>query len=94
MRGLDWATWLYGLVSGFIGGGAGAIGTGFGEVVLDPAHVAAQGTHHLFALMGISFLFTGILTAAAYLKQSPLPKQKEIWTEEQRAAYRAANPKP
>jgi hypothetical protein len=88
MGKLDWATWLYGLVSGFIGGGAGAIGTGFGEMVLDSKHVAAEGMHHVFALMGISFLFSGVITASAYLKQSPLPKQKEIWTEEQRAAYR------
>jgi hypothetical protein len=84
---VDWGHWLYGLVSGFIGGGAGAIGTGFGEIVLDPQHVAgAGGLHHVFALMGISFLFTGIITSAAYLKQSPLPQMREIWTDEQRAA--------
>jgi hypothetical protein len=71
---LDWAHWLYGLGSGFIGGGAGAMGTGFGEMVLDPQHVAqAGGVRHVFALMGISFLFSGAMTAFAYLKQSPLP---------------------
>lgn len=71
---LNWELWLYGLVSGFIGGGAGAMGTGFGEMVLDPKHVAeAGGMHHVFALMGVSFLFSGAMTAFAYLKQSPLP---------------------
>lgn len=86
---LDWGHWLYGLVSGFIGGGAGAVGTAFGEVVLDPQHVAqAGGVHHVFALMGVSFLFTGVLTALAYLKQSPLPQPRQAWTDEQRAAFK------
>lgn len=93
---LNWAAWFYGLVSGFIGGGAGAIGSGFGEMVLNPKHVGeAGGVHHLFALMGVSFLFTGAITAAAYLSKSPLPQPeapREVWTDAQRAAALAVKP--
>ena len=67
---LNWQGWAYGLVSGFIGGGAGAISTGFAQVLIDPAHADV---HHLFLLMGTSFLVAGALTSAAYLARSPLP---------------------
>jgi hypothetical protein len=84
---LDWGGWLYGLVGGFIGGGAGSIGAGFGGMLTDPEHFnLSGGMHHLFVLMGVSFLFSGITTAAAYLAKSPLPQSREVWTDEQRAA--------
>jgi hypothetical protein len=71
---LDWSHWLYGLIAGFIGGGAGAFGAGFGGIITDPEHFnAAGGAHHLLVLMGWTFLFSGIITVLAYLKQSPLP---------------------
>lgn len=83
---LNWGQWLYGLVSGFIGGGAGSLGAGFGGMYTDPDHFnPAKGFRHLFVLMGVTFLFSGVITAAAYLKQSPLPAAREIWTDEQRA---------
>ena len=95
---LDWGKWAYGLVSGFIGGGAGSIGSGVGGIITDPEHFnPANGFRHLFVLMGVSFLFSGIITAAAYLKQSPLPQMREAWTPEQRAVYKSgavATPKP
>ena len=68
---LNWEAWLYGLVSGFIGGGAGAIGTGVTQALTDPAHAEL---HHLFVMMGTSFLITGTICAAAYLAKSPLPQ--------------------
>lgn len=87
---LNWGAWLYGLVSGFIGGGAGAIGAGFGGIITDPDHFnPAHGFHHLFVLMGATFLFSGVITASAYLAKSPLPQPeapREVWTDEQRAA--------
>jgi hypothetical protein len=92
---LNWQAWLYGLVSGFIGGGAGSIGAAFGGMVTDFDHFnPGTGLHHLLALMGTTFLFSGIITAAAYLSKSPLPQPippREVWTPEQRAA---AAPKP
>ena len=71
---LDWGSWLYGLVSGVIGGGAGAIGAGVGGIYTDPEHFnPANGLHHLFTLMGVTFVVGAVTTAVAYLKQSPLP---------------------
>lgn len=71
---LNWGAWLYGLVSGFIGGGAGAIGAGFGGIITDPEHFnPVNGVRHLFTLMGISFLVNGVMVTAAYLTKSPLP---------------------
>ena len=75
---LDWSTWLYGLLSGFIGGGAGAIGSAFGGIMTDPDHFnPSHGVHHLLVLMGWTFVFSGVITAAAYLKQSPLPPEEK-----------------
>ena len=71
---LNWGVWLYGIVGGFIGGGAGAIGSAFGGIVTDPDHFnPAHGVRHLFILMGWTFVFSGAITAAAYLTKSPLP---------------------
>ncbi len=67
---LNWATWLYGLGSGFIGGGAGAVGTAVTQAITDPGHADL---HHLLVMMGTSFLITGLICSFAYLKQSPLP---------------------
>lgn len=87
---LDWGAWLYGVVSGFIGGGAGSIGAAFGGMATDFEHFnPGSGLHHLLTLMGTTFLFSGIITAAAYLAKSPLPQPegpRAIWTDEQRAA--------
>jgi hypothetical protein len=72
---LNWSAWLYGLVSGFVGGGAGSIGAAFGGLMTDPEHFSpANGMHHLLVLMGWTFLVSGIVTAAAYLAKSPLPQ--------------------
>lgn len=72
---LDWGSWLYGLMSGFIGGGAGAIGAGFAGIYTDPEHFnPANGLRHLLMLMGVTFVVGGVVTAVAYLKQSPLPQ--------------------
>jgi hypothetical protein len=72
---LNWESWVYGLFSGFIGGGAGAVSTGFAQVIIDPGHADLK---HLLALMGTSFLISGLLTSFAYLKQSPLPVPEQV----------------
>lgn len=68
---LQWETWVYGLVAALIGGGSGAIATGFAQVIVDPQHADLR---HMLALMGTSFVVAGILSAAAYLAKSPLPQ--------------------
>jgi len=71
---LAWEPWLYGLVSGFIGGGAGAVGAGVAGMYTDPAHFnPANGVGHLFTLMFATFLVSGAITSFAYLSKSPLP---------------------
>lgn len=74
---LDWSHWLYGLISGFIGGGAGALTAGLSAMGITPESYnlgsTAHGLRHLLALMGATFLLSGIVTVAAFLKQSPLP---------------------
>jgi len=74
---LDWSHWLYGLGSGFIGGGAGAVSAVFVAAVQTPEKYnfgrSEHGLQHVLVLMLGTFLVSGVLTAFAYLKQSPLP---------------------
>lgn len=77
---LQWETWMYGLGAALIGGGSGAIATGVAQAVTDPGHADLR---HLLALMGTSFAVAGLLSAAAYLKQSPLPPIVTTTTAEQ-----------
>lgn len=94
---LNWSSWLYGLVSGFIGGGASAITSSIVLPNLDPQDFNfSTGLHKMLAAMLYFFLAHGILVAAAFLAKSPLPQPeipREIWTDEQRAAAQA-QPKP
>src|ERR1039457_2324125 len=73
---LDWAGWLLGIFGACISGGAGAIGGGFGAVIVDPSHdftPGQGGTYHLLMLMGVAFLFSGIISLAKYLQTHPVP---------------------
>jgi hypothetical protein len=67
---LAWAPWVYGLAASGVGGGAAAISTGFTQAITDPQH---SNLKHLLYMMGVSYIVGGILAAAFYLKQSPLP---------------------
>lgn len=83
---LNWGVWLYGLVAALVGGGASAISAGVAQSITDPTHADV---HHLFYLMGITFIVAGAIAAFAYLAKSPLPAPapvREVWTDEQRAA--------
>jgi len=71
---LNWGVWLYGLVSGFIGGGASAVVSAFVLPNLDPQDFNfGVGLHKMLVAMGSFFLAHGILVAAAFLAKSPLP---------------------
>lgn len=81
---LDWTHWLYGLASAFIGGGASAITAGVSAIGIDPDHFnLQQGVWHTLELMGAVFIISGALSAFAYLKQSPVPR--EVWSDERRS---------
>jgi hypothetical protein len=71
INAVQWKLWLYGLVSGFIGGGATAL-TSSG--IFSAAHQAGMDVPLLnIQSMGLLWLGGGIWTAAAYLAKSPLP---------------------
>lgn len=63
--------WMRGLVAAFIGGGASALTTDQGMSLAQRFGVDVP-TLNIKAL-GIVFLSAGLSSAAAYLKQSPLP---------------------
>lgn len=70
--------WLYGLGSATIGGGSAAIVSGVTSMGFDPAKfnlTNMSGVLHLLGLMAVNFIFSGILSAFFYLKQSPLPPE-------------------
>ena len=78
---LLWKKWLYGLVAAIIGGGAGSITAAFSATVIDPGSFNVHGgLHHILELMGVTFVMSGLLHAAGYLAQSPLPAETTIVT--------------
>ena len=74
---LDWRGWILGVWGALVSGGAGAIGGGFGAMVADPSHDftvgAPGGIHHLLLVMGVAFLFSGIVSLAKFLQIHPVP---------------------
>lgn len=67
---MNWRTWLKGLVSAVIGGVANSVVL----MIADPSTFnLQQGKEHLVTVS----VTTAILSAAMYLKQSPVPGAKE-----------------
>lgn len=65
----DWRTWLRGLIGASIGGSANAITL----LVVDPMKFnLADGWKNLLSAVVIS----GVVSAALYLKQSPVPPEE------------------
>lgn len=65
--GVNWKAWLHGLGSAFIGGGANVVAT----MAIDPDDFnITTGISRVGAL----WMASGIVSAALYLKQSPLPQ--------------------
>ena len=70
------AHWFHGLASAFIGGGASAVSAAFSACMIDPVKFnLGAGLGSTLKMMWVSFLISGIVTTAAYLKQSPLPPE-------------------
>ena len=68
------AKWFYGLVSGFIGGGAGAASAALSACVIKPdAFNLSSGLGNTLKLSAATFVLTGLTHAFAFLQQSPLP---------------------
>jgi len=71
-----WEVWLRGILAAAIAGGANGVITGFAAVGIDPQHFNLQaGLRSTLAIAAVSALMSGIIGVAAYLKQSPLPKE-------------------
>lgn len=69
--------WLHGLAAAFIGAAAGAVSSGLGVLFVDPDHFnLGTGLIRTIETVGISAVLQGVVTAAAYLRQSPLPESK------------------
>jgi hypothetical protein len=84
--------WLLGILAAFISGGASGVVAGVTATGIDPASFNwTTQLKNTFILMGIVFVISGALGVAAYLKQSPLPR--DVWTPQDRAK-RTGNPMP
>lgn len=73
---LDWQPWLYGLVSGIITGVSTTLLSVLGVSAADAVGFKTSqfDIHQITVLVIVS----GIIGAASYLKQSPLPKEEVI----------------
>ena len=64
---MNWQHWLKGLVSAFIGGGANSVSV----MIVDPESFnLGEGLYRL----GSVAVASGVISAAMYLKKSPLPE--------------------
>lgn len=74
---LDWSGWVRGFIGALVSGGAGAVSSGFGGIILDPQqfNVTQGGFGHLMELMGITFAFSAVISLAKFLQVHPVPDQ-------------------
>jgi hypothetical protein len=78
---LAWDKWAYGLVSGFIGGGSGAVVGGVTSALMFKVDVTTwAGASRILTLMLIQFVVAGAFSMFFYLKQSPLPPATDTTT--------------
>ncbi len=78
----DPLVWFRGLVAAFIGGGAGAVASGFIAISQTPSEYNLRdGLHNLLVMILGTFLVSGIISTAAYLQRSPVPELEVTQTE-------------
>lgn len=73
---LRWGKWLYGLGTAAIGGGSGAVVSGFTNIALAPNtfnFTTTDGAMKVLLAMAINFAVVGAFSMFFYLKQAPLP---------------------
>ncbi len=70
---LDWSGWLRGVIGAFISGGAASVGAGFAAMKLDTAHDL-----NIFALMAVTFLFSGLISLMKFLQITPVPGPEAV----------------
>lgn len=68
-------TWLWGLMAGFITGGAGALTVGPLAALFAPTELNIQaGLPKLLTFMSAVFVLAGVQGAVMYLAKSPIPQ--------------------
>ncbi len=71
----NWKLWLHGLAAAVIGGGSSAVVSGVTLGAIDPSHFNfGHEFGRTMEVMGVLFIINGLMSAFAYLKQSPLPQ--------------------
>ncbi len=90
---MDWSTWTRGLATSFIGGGAGAVSAGFGTMIVDPKDFNVY-TGKLYAVMGVTFSFAGVMAMMQYLHNKPIPDLVQTETTIKRIETDATDSKP
>jgi hypothetical protein len=68
---LNWNSWFRGVVGALVSGGASSVASAFGTVILDKQHDL-----NIFAMMGITFLFSGVISLAKFLQTQPIPQEE------------------
>jgi hypothetical protein len=91
---LDWGDWAYGLISGFVSGGASAVTSAFVVSATDPGNDFKFGSPQSLHLMLWVFLVSGLLSAFAFLRSKPLPGLKQTETTTKRIEIEATESKP
>jgi hypothetical protein len=78
--------WLHGLVAAFVGGFAGAMDSGLVLLLVAPNefNLGRKLWHTLLAITILAAL-SGAKVSFAYLKTSPTPESRQVWTDEERA---------
>ena len=70
--------WLHGLLAAIIGGGSSAVCAAVGPMMIDREVFNLQdGIGNVLKTMLAGFIVSGLLQAAGYLKQSPIPPEDE-----------------
>jgi hypothetical protein len=74
---IDFTDWARGLIGAVISGGSNAVVAGFSVGAVDPKDFAIGSTNS-FHVMGLMFLFSGVLGGAAFLAKRPVPDLKTV----------------
>jgi hypothetical protein len=66
--------WVYGLAAAFVQGGAAALAATMTASLIAPEKFnLGEQLRNFLSMAGVTFVVSGVLGAAGYLKQSPLP---------------------
>jgi hypothetical protein len=88
---LDFSEWFRGLIAAFVSGGASAITSGITVSAMDSRDYNLA-TGKIYALMGAMFAVNGLMGAAMFLRNKPVPDHKIVTTTIQETTVRPTKP--